>query len=52
MREITEKKYNELLGDSLRLSYLEGVGVDNWDGYDEAREQWCNDGMDEEYGEF
>lgn len=49
---ITEKEYNELQGYSFRLAYLEGAGVDNWDGYGDASEQWEADGMEEDYGRF
>ena len=35
---ITKKEYEDLLADSEWLSCLEAAGVDNWDGYDEARE--------------
>ena len=50
MVTITEKEYNNLLGDSARISYLEGAGVDNWSGYEYAQEEWENDGMEELYG--
>lgn len=33
---ITKKEYEELSNDSLLLSFLEGHGVDNWQGYDDA----------------
>ncbi len=36
MVTITKKEYDELLKDSTFLAYLEGCGVDNWDGYDNA----------------
>ena len=49
---LTLKEYNELFGDSMRLRYLEGAGVDNWEGYEFAYEQWVEDGMKEEYGNF
>lgn len=35
---ISLKEYNELLKDSEFLSYLQGAGVDNWEGYDLAVE--------------
>jgi hypothetical protein len=35
---ITEKEYNSLLEDSKWLQALEGAGVDNWEGYDYAKE--------------
>lgn len=33
---VSRKEYKALLEDSCKLSYLEGFGVDNWEGYDEA----------------
>lgn len=35
---ITKKEYESLLEDSKWLQCLENAGVDNWDGYDYARE--------------
>lgn len=35
---ITKKEYISLLEDSKWLQCLENTGVDNWDGYDYARE--------------
>lgn len=35
---ISKKAYEELLEDSRKLMALEGAGVDNWQGYDEAME--------------
>ncbi|MBX0320246.1 hypothetical protein [Shouchella clausii] len=35
---ITKKEYDLLLEDSAFLSCLEACGVDNWDGYADARE--------------
>ena len=35
---ISKKEYESLLQDSKKLSALEGAGVDNWQGYDEAME--------------
>lgn len=34
---ISKKEYDRLLADSNFLSALETVGVDNWEGYSEAR---------------
>ena len=34
---ITKAEYERLLIDSSLLSALETYGVDNWEGYDEAR---------------
>lgn len=37
---ISEKEYDSLLKDSILLNCLQMMGVDNWDGYDEAIEQY------------
>ena len=41
--EITIKlsEYNDLQNDSLKLLCLEGAGVDNWGGYDQAMEEYA-----------
>lgn len=36
MITIPKKEYDALQADSLKLSALEGAGVDNWQGYDDA----------------
>jgi len=33
---ISKKEYDKLLNDSRILRALEGAGVDNWEGYDDA----------------
>ena len=33
---ISKEEYESLLEDSNKLLALEGAGVDNWEGYDEA----------------
>jgi len=33
---ITRKEYVSLLKDSCKLNYLEGGGVDNWEGYSDS----------------
>jgi len=38
MVTISKSEYESLLEDSLWLSALEAAGVDNWQGYDSARE--------------
>jgi len=46
MVTITQKEYNKLLEDSNFLEALRGVGVDNWEGYNEAfelLEEWNNE---------
>lgn len=37
---LTEKELLELLEDRYKLSALEEMGVDNWDGYEYAFEDW------------
>jgi|WetSurMetagenome_2_1015567.scaffolds.fasta_scaffold341278_3 hypothetical protein len=37
MIEISKEEYKHLLEDSKMLSALEQAGVDNWEGYDDAR---------------
>ncbi len=37
---ITQKEYDKLLDDSLFLSCLRNAGVDNWDGYDYAQDEY------------
>lgn len=40
MVTIPRKEYDDLLDDSLLLNCLEGAGVDNWQGYDYAMEEY------------
>lgn len=37
---LTETELLELLEDRYRLAALEAMGVDNWDGYEYAFEDW------------
>ena len=37
---ISEEEYEALLNDSILLNCLQMMVVDNWDGYDEAIEQY------------
>ena len=37
---ISEEEYEALLNDSIFLNCLQMMGVDNWDGYDGAIEQY------------
>ena len=37
---ISEEEYESLLNDSILLNCLRMMGVDNWNGYDEAIEQY------------
>lgn len=39
---ISKKEYDDLLADSKFLSLLEMFGVDNWEGYDEAKAEFRN----------
>ena len=34
--KISEQGLKRLIRDSIELNYLDGYGVDNWEGYDEA----------------
>ena len=40
MISITETEYNNLMEDSEFLTILEQMGVDNWEGYADAREAY------------
>lgn len=40
MTTISKEEYDELSDDSLFLSCLRGAGVDNWDGYSFAQEEY------------
>lgn len=57
---ITKSEYRQLLKDSELLSRLEGAGVDNWNGWDDARSGEYDSGIslreayqdiDEEYAD-
>ena len=37
---ISEEEYETLLNDSILLNCLQMMGVDNWDGYGDAIEQY------------
>ena len=37
---ISEEEYETLLNDSIFLNCLQMMGVDNWDGYDEAIDRY------------
>lgn len=45
---ISKEEYEGLLKDSYFLSCLEGAGVDNWQGYDDACEMYVKEYPDEE----
>jgi len=40
MIEITKEEYESLLNDRKWLYALEGAGVDNWEGYDIAKDYY------------
>jgi PHD/YefM family antitoxin component YafN of YafNO toxin-antitoxin module len=40
---ISKKEYESLKEDARWLQCLENAGVDNWEGYDFARELWRED---------
>lgn len=40
MVTITEERFNQLLDSELWLNCLENAGVDNWEGYDFACEEY------------
>ena len=40
MVTITKEEYDNLLDSDSKLSALEGAGVDNWEGYDYAMEEY------------
>lgn len=40
---ITKKEYDSLLDDSRLLQCLQNAGVDNWDGYSYAMEEFYED---------
>lgn len=40
MITIPTRVYDSLMEDSIKLSYLESWGVDNWSGYEEAMDEY------------
>jgi len=44
---ISKKTYDDLIDDQLKLLALEGAGVDNWQGYDDAMEAYTEMKKDE-----
>lgn len=38
MKQITDEEYNELLHDQMLLTALYGAGVDDWEGWEVAKE--------------
>jgi hypothetical protein len=45
---IKKSEYEQLIEDSNWLSCLEGCGVDNWQGYDDARDMYREEFPEEE----
>lgn len=45
---ISESYFNEMFDDSLFLNALRNNGVDNWDGYGEAQEEYYSYDQDDE----
>ena len=48
MITITKAEYDELLDNQRMLQALEGAGVDNWQGYDDAMESYNGEEEDGE----
>lgn len=42
MITITKEEYDSLIESSMFLYALKAVGVDNWEGYEIAKEEFCN----------
>lgn len=49
---LTEIELLELLEDRYKLAALEAMGVDNWDGYEYAFEDWDENGIKEELNNY
>lgn len=49
---LTETELLELLEDRYKLAALEAMGVDNWDGYNYAFEDWNDDEYKEELANY
>lgn len=49
---LTETELLELLEDRYKLAALEAMGVDNWDGYNYAFEDWDEDEYKEELANY
>lgn len=41
---ISKREYDNLISDQFKLQCLEGAGVDNWEGYEEAMDLYQNAG--------
>lgn len=49
---LTETELLELLEDRYKLAALEAMGVDNWNGYNYAFEDWDEDEYKEELANY
>lgn len=48
MKLISKEELADLIRDSIKLSYLEAGGVDNWTWYDEALTEYSEDDLDDD----
>lgn len=48
MKLISKEELADLIRDSIKLSYLETGGVDNWTWYDEALTEYNEDDLDDD----
>ena len=48
MKLISKEELADLIRDSIKLSYLEAGGVDNWTWYDEALTEYNEDDLDDD----
>ncbi len=48
MKLISKEELADLIRASIKLSYLESGGVDNWTWYDEALSDYCNEDLDDD----
>lgn len=48
MKLISVKELAELIRDSIKLSYLEAGGVNNWTWYNEALTEYDEDDLDDD----
>lgn len=49
MIEISKKEYKDLKEDSSFLKFLKQYGVFNWDGYNNACDEWYSDACDDRH---
>lgn len=48
MKLISKEELADLIRDSIKLSYLEAGGVDNWTWYDETLTEYNEDDLDDD----